>query len=151
MFLACHQMQWLPVVFPSSRLIITFCPSKMSSIGKRLQCDFMKVIFSIGNMGFTRLWHSAMVTKPNVYLHTYLCILPIKKKEKKTYHSSGELVNLLDILHNISPERVESLRKQVSFIWTRYLSTPGKIALTALQIINDRYWNDSSVLLVCSA
>ena len=54
------------------------------------------------------------------------------------FFCSGELVNLLDILHNISPERVESLQKQVDFIWSKYFETPGDIALTTLQIINDR-------------
>ena len=72
----------------------------------------------------------------------------------QSFVRSGELVNLLDILHNISPERVDSLQKQVAFIWSKYFETPGDIALTTLQIINDRYnsrWDQfGGVMISCT-
>lgn len=49
-----------------------------------------------------------------------------------------ELPNLLDVLHNISPERIESMQNQVDLVWSRYFNSPGSIAITVLDIINDR-------------
>lgn len=63
-----------------------------------------------------------------------------------------ELGDLLHILETFSQERIFELRQQVSYIWEKYFSSPKTIALTTLQIINDRVfpwagrsyeeWND---------
>lgn len=63
-----------------------------------------------------------------------------------------ELENMIQILESYSQEKIYELRQQVNFIWQKYFSSPKVIALTTLQIINDRVfpyagksyedWND---------
>lgn len=63
-----------------------------------------------------------------------------------------DILEVMDILRNISAKRVEVMRHQVEFFWSSYFSSMRVIALTTLQIINDRIfpyaaqkyedWND---------
>jgi len=63
-----------------------------------------------------------------------------------------DILEVMDILRNISTKRVEVMRHQVEFFWSSYFSSMRVITLTALQIINDRVfpyaaqkyeeWND---------
>lgn len=63
-----------------------------------------------------------------------------------------ELGDLIHILETFTQERIFQLRQQVSYIWEKYFSSPKVMALTTLQIINDRVfpwagrsyeeWND---------
>ncbi|XP_076078732.1 exostosin-2-like isoform X1 [Mytilus galloprovincialis] len=63
-----------------------------------------------------------------------------------------DLENMIQILESYSQEKIYELRQQVNFIWQKYFSSPKVIALTTLQIINDRVfpyagksyedWND---------
>ena len=58
----------------------------------------------------------------------------------------------MDVLRAVSTSHIESLRRQVQFIWRTYFSSLRVITLTTLQIINDRvfpytalkyeHWND---------
>ena len=50
------------------------------------------------------------------------------------------LANVMDILSNVSSKRIESMRHQVQFFWQSYFSSMKSIALTTLQIINDRVY-----------
>lgn len=49
-----------------------------------------------------------------------------------------DLENVIQILDSYTQEKIYELRQQVKFIWESYFSTPRVIALTTLQIINDR-------------
>lgn len=49
-----------------------------------------------------------------------------------------DLENVIQILDSYTQEKIYELRQQVKFIWESFFSTPKVIALTTLQIINDR-------------
>ncbi|XP_013385446.1 exostosin-2-like [Lingula anatina] len=49
-----------------------------------------------------------------------------------------QLPTMMSILKNISSERIRNMRRQVQFLWQNYFSSMKVIALTSLQIINDR-------------
>ena len=63
----------------------------------------------------------------------------------------------MTILHQISREQIRNMRKQIAFFWNNYFSSMSGIALTTLQIINDRVfpyasrnyeeWNDPPILV----
>ena len=52
--------------------------------------------------------------------------------------SEDELDNLVHILESYTQEKIYELRQQVNFIWENYFRSPKVIAMTTLQIINDR-------------
>ncbi|XP_002738985.2 exostosin-2-like [Saccoglossus kowalevskii] len=63
-----------------------------------------------------------------------------------------DLDQVASVLRSISPTRINSLRKQVTFFWNTYFKSMKNIAMTTLKIINDRVfpyaatpyedWND---------
>ncbi|XP_050417869.1 exostosin-2 [Patella vulgata] len=63
-----------------------------------------------------------------------------------------DLADIIKIIKTYSPERIQQMQKQVKYYYDKYFSSLKAIALTTLQIINDRvfpyagksyeYWND---------
>ena len=73
------------------------------------------------------------------------CLLPFEVNMTVYFHfraaiilDEEDLPRVVDILANVSSDRIAEMRQQVRFFWERYMSSIGAITLTSLQIINDR-------------
>lgn len=93
---------------------------------------------------------SIPVIASDLYVLPYSEVIDWKRVALQIYED--DLAHIMDIVRNVSEERILDMRRSGQFIYEKYFSSMGKIALTALSIINERIfpsqrlsyseWND---------
>ncbi|XP_060524632.1 exostosin-2 [Cylas formicarius] len=76
------------------------------------------------------------------------CVLPfsdvIDWKRVAVFVMESHLGTLMDVLRGVSPKRIETMRKALKFYYDTYFSTLEKVALTTLDVIQERAYPHSA-------
>lgn len=93
---------------------------------------------------------SIPVIASDLYVLPYSEVIDWKRVVIRIYED--DLARVMDIVNNVSEERVVDMRRSVQFIYEKYFSSMEKITITTLSIINERIfpsqrlsyseWND---------